>query len=208
MTLLSSRGARIVLALAVLAAGVLAWYATSATDGGTVKAVGEAHVAYPFDVKDERLLVGDADNVFVGRVVEKVGASGLDSVGVPEQWDVPTPRTQFSVEVLNNVKGALQGTVTVSQDGGYVEYAADRDYPEAGVQAGERVRELILVEGDPLLEPGQEYLLVTKQDQERGWHQITAANVADIKIKDETQRKALVNKFEKAKQEQKDPEAL
>lgn len=125
MTLLSSRGVQVALALAVLAAGVLAWYATSAADGDTVKAVGEAHVAYAFDVKDEKLLVGASDNVFVGRVVEKVGVSGLDSVGVSDQLDVPIPRTQFSVAVLENVKGSLEDTVTVSQDGGYVEYMAD-----------------------------------------------------------------------------------
>ncbi len=64
------------------------------------------------------------------------------------------------------------------------------------------------LEGDKLLEPGQEYLFVTNHDQGRGWHQIAAANVADIKIESATQREALVEKVEKAKREQNDPRTL
>lgn len=68
------------------------------------------------------------------------------------------------------------------------------------------MRELVRVEGDELLTPGQEYLFVTNHDQERDWHQIAAPSVANVEIEGGDDREALVEKFEKAKQEQKDPE--
>lgn len=51
--------------------------------------------------------------------------------------------------MLQNVKGQFDGIVMVDQDGGYVRR------PE-GVQ-------LILLEGDPLLEPGQTYLFAVER---------------------------------------------
>jgi len=57
---------------------------------------------YAFEPTDERQLVGFATNVFVGRVVGKVGAEGAHVFG-PQ--DAVIPRTQFSVAVLENIKG-------------------------------------------------------------------------------------------------------
>ncbi len=96
------------------------------------------------------------------------------------------PQTQFSVAVLKNIKGDLDGTVTVNQTGGY-DKAEDR-----------KVR----VEGDPLLEPNQERLFATSYDQEEGWYTIVAQPFGDVRLESEQQRTDLVEKFEQAREEQ------
>lgn len=152
---------------------------------------------FAFEPTDEKL-VGFADNVFVGRVVEV--EDGLASGAA-----APLARTVFAVEILENVKGRLHGTVRVAQDGGCVEYRADRDYPEDGIRKGERVRGLQLVNGDPLLEPGREYLLVTRRDGRGDRHQITTPGYGDLPVTDGSHREELVRRFERAEKNQEDP---
>lgn len=142
---------------------------------------GVAIVDHAFDVTDDRMLVGFADNVFVGRVAEKVGAEG--STG-PDM-----PYTLFFVEVLENVKGNLDGTVAVAQAGGYD--------PAAGC--------VMLMDGDPLLKPGQEVLLVTRYDQRNRRHQITTSGYGDLRVRSRAQREAFVRRFERAEKDQVDP---
>lgn len=198
------------IALAVLAAGIVTFRTSIVADQDRgYDAVARAQMTYPYDVKDKRMLVGASDNVFVGRVVEQVGAKPLDAVGGEgvdaATADIAQPRTQFSVEVLRNIKGRLSGTVTVSQDGGVVEYKADKDYPEAGVRAGETVRELVLVEEDSLLEPGRKYMLVTSKDPVNGWHQIVAPGKGNERIDKTGELEELEGEFEQAEKEQVDP---
>ena len=157
----------------------------------------EVRLAFAFDVNDERQLVGAASNVFLGRVEREAGSKGLEVPGDPE---VDQATTQFSVEVLENIKGDLSGTVTVSQRGGYVEYVADR-----GPQKGERVRELVLFENHPLLRPGQKVLFVTNHDAANGWYYIVALNYGAIRVEGKEQRKEVVERFKKAEKEQVDP---
>ena len=89
-----------------------------------------------------------------------------------------------------SIKGKLAGTVTVNQDGGRAE------------DGHEDHEHLELVEGDPLLVPGQEYLFVTRHDPQKGWHTVAAQPFGDIKVKSETDKKALKEKFQKAKKEE------
>jgi hypothetical protein len=89
--------------------------------------------------------------------------------------------TQFRVKVAANIKGRLKGTVIVSQYGGIDS--------ESG--------ELFLLEGDPLLQPGTEYLFVTNPD-ERGWQVIVAPAHANIRIDDAAERAAVGRAFEAA----------
>ena len=149
---------------------------------------------------DDRFLVGAADDVFVGRVL-----AAEDTLKTTEGSVPPMPESQFSVEVLRNLKGDLAGRVTINQRGGYQEYPADRDYPGQGVQEGDRVRELSLINGVPLLEPGREYLFVTVYDREDGWHEMVSPRVGKLKIEDGAQREALIRHFERAKEQQKEP---
>ncbi len=147
------------------------------------------HSAQAFDVSDKRKLVGFADNVFVGRVLGQVGDSSI-----PTSDPGPgVPRTQYSVRVLENIEGNLSGTVTVSQEGGYVTYV-----PDSGPKEGQRVRELVTFGEDPMLEPGQTYLFVTRYDERRDYHQITTPKLGDIPINSEQERGALVEAFEEA----------
>jgi hypothetical protein len=80
----------------------------------------------------------------------------------------------------------IGGTVTVSQIGGY-----DRE-------EGCKVR----VEGAPLLKPSKKYMFVTSYNQEEGWYATVAQPFGDISIENETRRKEVEERFEKAKEVQ------
>lgn len=126
-----------------------------------------------FDVSDPNRLVGWADSVFIGKVVEQSGTKSL--AGLPE--------TQFKVEVMDTIKGDIKGTVIVNQQGGY------------------EGNELILVENDPLLENGKSYLFITKYLKDENWHTLVPV-YGDIEITNESQKQELIEKFQKAYQEQ------
>jgi hypothetical protein len=141
-----------------------------------------AIVEHAFSGSDDTDLVGFADNVFVGRVKERVGSTGV----TPAR---PYGSTRFAVEVLENVKGRLGGTVSVGQEGSF---DAERGC-------------LMLAEDDPLLEPGQEVVFFTRHDEERGWHQIVTPGYGDVRIEDRGHREELVRRFERARKNQTDP---
>ncbi len=168
--------------VALLALGVAAT--------GTLGALGwlRGRTAHPgaiywFDVDDKRKLVGFASNVFVGRVDAEVGAVGHPT----SKPGATSPQTQFAVAVVENIKGRLDGTVTVSQPAGRSE----------GV--------LELMEGDPLLIPGQTYLFVTRLDTEQGWYAITGPGRANIRLTDATQAAATAAEFREAYRQEIDP---
>jgi hypothetical protein len=184
MTFLDGRIARLLLALAVVGLGFVVYVVLAEGPAGTGSGdVVNVEVDYAFEPTDERQLVGFATNVFVGRVTGKVGAEGAPLSGPGEPV---MPRTQFSVAVLENIKGDLGGKVTVSQSGGY-----DKS-------VGREVR----IEGDPLLKPGQELLLVTSYNREEGWYTIAAQPFGTVPIEDERQRTDLVERFEEAREQQ------
>jgi hypothetical protein len=122
-----------------------------------------------FDLSDTRQLVGWADNVFIGKVLVQDGNKSLD--GIPE--------TQFKVEVTDNIKGELDGTVIVNQQGGY------------------KGKELILVDDDQLLKEGQSYLFVTKYLKEENWHTLVPV-YGDILITNVDVKENLIKKFKTA----------
>ena len=142
---------------------------------------------YAVDAMDTRELVGFATNVFVGQVVEETGSEGATLSGPDERV---VPRTQFAVDVLKNVKGNVEGTVTVSQTGGYDE------------EEGREVR----VEGDSLLEPGKLYLLVTSYNSEEGWYAVVAQPFGDVLVESEARRSDVEERFEQAEEEQIPPD--
>ena len=126
-----------------------------------------------FDVSDPNRLVGWADSVFIGKVVKQSGTKSLG--GLPE--------TQFKVEVMNTIKGEVKGTVIVNQQGGY------------------EGNELILVENDQLLDIGKSYLFVTKYLKDENWHTLVPV-YGDIAITSESQKQELIEKYQKAYQEE------
>ncbi len=140
--------------------------------------------SFVFNVTDDRELVGFADNVFIGKVIAQTGNKA--NTPPPEAGDVPgsSPQTQFSVEVLENIKGNLSGIITVSQEGGYEEKNG--------------VNRLVLMDGDELLEPGKTYLFATQFNDIDGWHAIIIPNYGNLPIKDQTDHKNKVERFKKA----------
>jgi|GEM_PF-6745412 len=125
-----------------------------------------------FDVTDKRRLVGHATHVFEGRVIAQVGSKGL-LTSIPGD---SIPQNQYTVEIIEGIKGDAAGTVIVNQ------------YDN--------------IEGDSPLKLGHKYIFVTRYSSETGWHHITAAGHGNIQIKDEKSRKDLVEEFKKARKEQ------
>lgn len=126
----------------------------------------ELHAHNAVDTSDDRRLVGFADNVFLGQVLARTGQTAELSV----------PETQFSVEVLDSVKGSLVGTVTVNQFG------------------GSKDGRTVLMEGDELLQPGQTYLFATRTRSEKGWETVVATD-GKIKVRDNEHRQQLRGRF-------------
>lgn len=144
-----------------------------------------AEAVYFFDVKDKRKLVGFAEQVFLGRVVEKVGSESKETTNP----GTVIPQTQFSVDVLKVLKGEISGEIIVNQQGGYD--------PED--------ESTVLMEGDPLLKPGNTYLFTTKRDSQKGWLSIVAPGYADIMITSPEQRVDAIREFEEAVRSQELP---
>lgn len=136
------------------------------------------------DPKNERQIVGFSSDVFFGRVIERAGSEGTPTTKPAAE----VPMTQYTVEVTEGIKGDVSGTVTVNQLGGYEDDGSGGDG-----------KQLNLIDGDPLLEPGQEYLFATNYVPEEGWYQIVLNGAANVKVEDKAQRRGLKEKFEKAK---------
>lgn len=88
--------------------------------------------SFIFDVHDMNALVGDADYVFIGRVLEKGNTHYAPEEGLPE--------TRYKIQVLKNIKGELSTDleIPINKEGGYVEsedftYLYEDDYlPKQG----------------------------------------------------------------------------
>ncbi len=63
------------------------------------------------------------------------------------------PETKYSVDVLENLKGNLEGVILLNQQGGVDNFG-----------------ELNLFEDDPLLQTGRTYLFATRYSSKGGWH--------------------------------------
>lgn len=129
---------------AMVSVGLLAWTFLPEHNQRSGEVTRSAFKAVT-DLSEDRRLVGLADSVFFGQVLEGLGQT--EEFGWPE--------TQFSVKVLEVLKGSAAGLVTVNQQGGY----------------RKEDNSLFRMEGDPqLLEPGNSYLLVTRTFQQKEWH--------------------------------------
>jgi len=98
---------------------------------------------YPADFSNNQILMGASHNVFIGKVLAQVGTN--DFMG--------DPATQFSVQIIDNIKGDLNNTVVVNQSGGYKD----------GVL-------YVMDEGGALLQPGATYLLATRYDTDAHYY--------------------------------------
>ncbi|MGM7723723.1 hypothetical protein [Metabacillus sp. Hm71] len=130
-------------------------------------------VGYEVDVSDPRKLVGYADHVFIGKVIEQAGTKKIS--GFPE--------TQFNVKVLETIKGDLNGTIIVNQNGGY------------------DGNQLTVINGDSLIKPGKTYLFATKYLESENWHTLVPA-YGDVLIENEEKQKELIETYKKAYENQ------
>lgn len=137
----------------------------NAQDANTVQ------VSFPTDFSDRQRLVGFADNVFVGHVLSQ------DRTGLNNNL----PVTFYTVEVLKNLKGDLNGKVTVRQEGGW----------------DERQQAVVLFEETSLLIPDQTYLFVTISRNGVDFH-TTITKYGHVLLADETSKEQVVKEFEHA----------
>lgn len=122
------------------------------------------HHSYPADYSNNSILIGASQNVFIGRVVAIVG--NKDFMG--------SPATQFSLEIIKNIKGDTSGTVVINQEGGY------RD----GV--------LYLAEEDgKMLQPGSTYLLATRYDSDGDYYTLNPHPNASKLLNDDASLEAV-----------------
>jgi hypothetical protein len=134
------------------------------------------HVTSAVDVSDPEVLVGFADNVFIGKVESQKGTKKINS---------ETPETQFQVKVKKNIKGELSGTVVVNQQGGF-----DTEQ-----------NQMILVEGDTMVKPDKTYLFVTRYNKEHDFHTLVP-EYGDLLISNEDEEVKLTEKFKAAHKNQ------
>jgi hypothetical protein len=128
---------------------------------------------------NDKELVGFADNVFVGRVIKRVGYE-------PPSENTPSvPQTMFAVKVERNIKGSLSGTVVVAQDGG----------------CDPRYGRIVLVNNDHLLQPGQEVVFSTRKQTPDGPHLIVGSNYGDIRVRTEEEKAKVISKLKNDKKE-------
>jgi hypothetical protein len=107
---------------------------------------------YAGDFADDRVLVGASTNVFIGKVIEQAG-NRERGIG---------PETQFTVEIVQNIKGKLQGTILLDQLGGYREGTLYK--PENGAETSEFAPQ------DYVLKPGSTYIFATRFSEENDWY--------------------------------------
>lgn len=139
--------------------------------------------SYAYDFSNDQILVGTSEFVFLGQVVEQVSAKGIPT----SDPEIEIPLTQFSVRVIEQIKGKLPTEgVVVSQSSGVDKSSGD----------------LILVDGDPLLNPGEIVLFSVNLEPDFGWYQIAAGPYGAIRAKDARESDALVARFQEAEQKQ------
>lgn len=148
-----SRIGVIVAAFAVFSIAACATENIDASDGRDIAsqespiASSYSEASWVIDIHDQREVAGFADAVFVGTVLEQIGSAD-DRSAIPE--------TQFRVSVTESLKGELAAEVTVNQQGG--------TDPKTG--------EVLLLEGDPLIEAGETYLFAARYNADLDFYTV------------------------------------
>jgi hypothetical protein len=117
--------------------------------------VSPIHMEWIADFSNDQYAVGFAHNVFVGKVVAQVG----------NKSSTPFPKTQFTTEVIYNIKGNLSGVVVVSQNAGYRDGVL-RVMGDVLRPGGE--------DGGYLLESGVTYLFAALGPDKEGWYHLNS----------------------------------
>lgn len=166
---------------------------------------GEAMAGEPYTImeavtemprKDRRYLCGYATNAFVGEVIEETSTDALDlDQFEAEPLSPPIPQTQFLVTPdpdVSEVKGTLNPANRVlASDAVTLAYQVNQT---GGLND---IPELELLEGDPLLIPGERYLFATAYDDTNNWYSIVVQPEGDARISSDAQRDRAIRDFKK-----------
>ena len=122
-----------------------------------------------FDTSDPRRLIGFSENVFVGRVEQKVSEVPLKS-SIPDSEG--EPQVQFRVQVGEVLKSSgpealSNGERAVVDQMGGIDEETGEPYVINTITGGAHYT-------DNILEPENEYLFATRYDPARGFHTIAA----------------------------------
>lgn len=133
---------------------------------------------YAFDVSNRDLLVGWAENVFVGTISQKVR----------ESKDEVSPYSVYNVKVDENIKGILNGIITITHRVAY-------DNEE---------KALFKFEGDDFLIENSKYLFVSRKDPKTGTHTVVPV-YGTILLDDSEKAQEIKSDFYEATKNQRDP---
>ena len=132
----------------------------------------EIQQEYEADFSNDGILVGGSHNIFVAKIIKKVG----------NESRLSAPKTQFEAEIIYNIKGSLSGKVIVSQTGGYLNGIL---YVVGGINFGDVVGPTNESEAKYLLQPGYTYLLATRHIKPDDFYtMLSFPGVADNLISD------------------------
>ena len=104
----------------------------------------DLNYSYVADFDDDKVLMGASHNVMVVKILDEKSEAGYSDM----------PSTLFSAQVISNIKGELEGEITLMQQAGY----------EHGI--------LYVQENDELMKPGETYLVATRYNSERNFYTI------------------------------------
>lgn len=126
----------------------------SDTVASEVKKIRYVEQLYAADFSNDQILVGASHNIFIGRVIAKIGNKER-GIG---------PETQYQVEVLHSLKGDLTDYVTLNQRGGFSDGTL--------YVYGDEEKDTTPEDGDSeyLLTPGYTYLFATRFNETENWH--------------------------------------
>lgn len=136
--------------------------------------------SYAFDVTDPEQLAGYADEIFIGRVMGPGRSVERDGEAY----------TDYPILVQERLKGRAVGTVTVRQTGGTVE------------------GDTFVLEDQPLLREGGEYLLVVTRESDRPQLTLVAGPESAQPVRGPTHRAEVVGAWKRAVQNQRVPETF
>ena len=153
-----------------------------------------------FDTSDPRRLIGFSENVFVGRVEQKVSELPLKS-SIPN--DDGEPQVQFRVQVGETIKSggpeplATGDKAVVDQMGGIDEETGE-PYVINTITGGAHFT-------DHILEPGNEYLFATRFDPARGFHTITAQPHGNVLLTGSDEGASTLELYRRSAEDEIDP---
>jgi hypothetical protein len=153
-----------------------------------------------FDTSDPRRLIGFSENLFVGRVEQKVSEVPLKST-IPDSKG--EPQVQFRVQVGETLKSGGPEPLSTGDRGvvdqmGGIDDKTGKPYVVNTITGGGHYT-------DNILQPDKEYLFATRYDPTRGFHTITAQPHGDVLLTGNEEGTATLELYRRSVKDQIDP---